>query len=102
MDVLFCCQRIPYPPNKVDKIRSHAILTHLARQHRVHLACFVDDDADWRYCDSVRHIAGGECLFVPLRNAKKWLGAARACIAGRPITTSYLYSSSVRKCISAL
>ena len=42
-DALLLTHRIPYPPNKGDKIRSYHLLRHLARDWRVHLGCFVDD-----------------------------------------------------------
>ena len=48
-ELLFLCHRIPYPPNKGDKIRSWHILKHLAARHRVHLGCFIDDGHDRRY-----------------------------------------------------
>src|SRR5690348_13029011 len=102
MDILFLCHRIPYPPNKGDKIRSHALLTHLAKHHRVHVACFLDDPADLIYRDEVRQIAGGECIFVPLPTVKKWIGAARACVTGNPVTTSYLFSRGIGRWISHL
>ena len=41
--LLFLAHRIPYPPNKGDKIRSWNILSHLARHYAVHLGCFIDD-----------------------------------------------------------
>ena len=45
-DILFIAHRIPFPPNRGDKIRSHHILNRLARLAPVHVACFADDDAD--------------------------------------------------------
>jgi sugar transferase (PEP-CTERM/EpsH1 system associated) len=45
-DLLFLAHRVPYPPDRGDKIRSYNILKHLAEGHRVHLAAFADDDAD--------------------------------------------------------
>lgn len=42
-DLLFLCQRIPYPPNKGEKIRAFRILDHLSRDYRIHLGCFIDD-----------------------------------------------------------
>src|SRR6185312_4520538 len=70
---LFLCHRLPYPPNKGDKIRSHALLCHLARRGPVHLACFVDEETDFRYLDDVRRLAGGSCHFEPLgKGAKAW------------------------------
>ena len=72
-DSLFLCHRLPYPPNKGDKIRSHALLRHLAKRGPVHLACFVDEAADFAYLDEVRKLAGGECYFEPLgKSAKSW------------------------------
>lgn len=102
MDILFLCHRIPYPPNKGDKIRSHALLRHLARSHRVHAACFVDDPADLGYCHAVREIAGGECLFVPVTEGRKWLRAAAACLTGQPVTAAYLHCRAIHKWITKL
>ena len=48
-EILFLIHRLPYPPNKGDKIRSYHILKYLSRTFRVHLGTFVDDAYDWRY-----------------------------------------------------
>jgi len=45
-EILFLAHRIPFPPNRGDKIRSHHILRRLARMAPVHVACFADDDGD--------------------------------------------------------
>ena len=68
----------------------------------MHVACFVDDPDDFAWCDAVRDIARGECLFVPLPNAQKWLGAARAYLTAQPVTTSYLENRAIRNWIAAL
>jgi sugar transferase (PEP-CTERM/EpsH1 system associated) len=47
-DLLFLAHRVPYPPDRGDKIRSYNILKHLSKRHRVHLAAFADDEADER------------------------------------------------------
>ena len=47
-DLLLLVHRMPYPPNKGDKIRSWHLLKHLAQRYRVHLATFVDDPDDWQ------------------------------------------------------
>jgi sugar transferase (PEP-CTERM/EpsH1 system associated) len=52
-DLLLLIHRIPYPPNKGDKIRSYHLLKHLAAHYRVHLATFVDDPDDWQYVPHV-------------------------------------------------
>ena len=47
-EMLFLAHRLPYPPDKGDKIRSWYLLRHFAATRRVHLGCFVDDPADRR------------------------------------------------------
>lgn len=42
MKILYLCHRIPYPPDKGDKIRAYHHIAHLSRTHRVHLACLAD------------------------------------------------------------
>ena len=55
-NLLYLVHRLPYPPNKGDKVRSYHLLKHLRRQHRVFLGTFVDDPADEAYVDTVRAI----------------------------------------------
>src|SRR3954453_6865188 len=45
-DLLFLAHRIPYPPDKGDKIRAWNVLRHLAERYRVHLATFIDAPED--------------------------------------------------------
>ncbi|MEO9041777.1 MAG: TIGR03087 family PEP-CTERM/XrtA system glycosyltransferase [Rhodoferax sp.] len=55
-NLLYLVHRLPYPPNKGDKVRSYHLLKHLSRRHRVFLGTFVDDPADEAYVDTVRAI----------------------------------------------
>ncbi|MDR3369909.1 TIGR03087 family PEP-CTERM/XrtA system glycosyltransferase [Rhodoferax sp.] len=52
--LLYLVHRLPYPPNKGDKVRSYHLLKHLTQQHRVFLGTFIDDPADEAYLDTVR------------------------------------------------
>ena len=99
---LLLCHRLPFPPNKGDKIRSHALLRHLAAQGVVHLACFIDATEDLDYREEVRRLAGGKCLFLPIARTTKWLSAARALLLGEPITTAYFSSQKLSRWLRAL
>lgn len=55
-NLLYLVHRLPYPPNKGDKVRSYHLLKHLVQKHRVFLATFVDDPADEAYIETVRAI----------------------------------------------
>ena len=46
-DLLFLSHRVPFPPNKGEKIRAWHILSQLAKSHRVHLGCLSDDPDDY-------------------------------------------------------
>lgn len=96
MNLLFLSHRLPYPPNKGDKIRSHALFTHLAAAHRVHLGCFVDDEADWRYADAVREMAGGDCRMIPLSRRGKLLRSALALANGSSITAEVYRNAAMQ------
>lgn len=55
-NLLYLVHRLPYPPNKGDKVRSYHLLKHLGKRHRVFLGTFLDDPADEVYVDTVRHL----------------------------------------------
>ena len=55
-NILLLVHRLPYPPNKGDKVRSYHLLKHLTKMHRVFLGTFVDDPADVQYIPTVRQL----------------------------------------------
>ena len=69
-DILFLAHRLPFPPDKGDKIRSYHLLRHLARTHRVHVGSFIDDPDDLRHLPALRQLAGGE-VYAP-RLSPRW------------------------------
>ncbi len=52
-NILYLVHRMPYPPNKGDKVRSYHLLKHLAARHRVFLGTFIDDPQDEAYVDKL-------------------------------------------------
>jgi sugar transferase (PEP-CTERM/EpsH1 system associated) len=79
-ELLFLAHRIPYPPDRGDKIRSWHVLRHLARHAKVHLACFADDAADAAHLPALREALGdnlGEAYVAPI-NPNKLLWIAKA------------------------
>ena len=85
---MFLAHRIPYPPDKGDKIRSFHLLQHLARAYRVHLGAFIDDSRDWRHVEHVRKMCGETC-FVPLHPTRAKLRSLAALATGEPLTLHY-------------
>lgn len=52
--LLYLVHRLPYPPNKGDKVRSFNLLKHLAARHRIFLGAFIDDPEDETYVEKLR------------------------------------------------
>lgn len=98
--LLFLCHRIPYPPNKGDKIRSWHLLDHLADRFNVHLATFVDDPADHRYEALVRARCAG-ALFVPLSPLRAKLWSLRGLLAGEALSLAYYRSATMQRWVDA-
>lgn len=86
--LLYLVHRIPYPPNKGDKIRSYHLLKHLARHYHVHLGTFVDDADDWQYADTVKRLCG-ETHFARLNPRFARLRSLGALLANRSLSVDY-------------
>jgi sugar transferase (PEP-CTERM/EpsH1 system associated) len=73
-DLLFLAHRVPYPPNRGDKIRSFHALRYLAARARVHLIAFADDPDDYEPHPKLRALTAS-CTVIPRRK-----GRARATL----------------------
>jgi sugar transferase (PEP-CTERM/EpsH1 system associated) len=101
-DLLFLSHRIPFPPNKGDKIRAHAIITHLARHYKIHLACHIDDPDDLNHRATLEAMLGGECLFLPLHRPAALRRAVMSAACSRSLTEGYFDSPVMRRWIGDL
>jgi len=84
-EILFLAHRIPYPPNKGDKIRSWHFLEHLTKSHKVHLGFFVDDKSDLVHTKMLGNITESISYqyISPLHQKVRSL---MALLDGRPLT----------------
>jgi sugar transferase (PEP-CTERM/EpsH1 system associated) len=99
-DILFLVHRLPYPPNKGDKVRSYNLLKHLARQHRIFLGTFIDDPDDERHIATVRSL----CADVHVARLDPRIARIRSLgglLAGEALTLGYYRSSALRNWVDA-
>jgi sugar transferase (PEP-CTERM/EpsH1 system associated) len=92
--LLFLSHRLPFPPNKGDKVRSYHVLRHLAERYRIFLGTFIDDPADRDHVASLAALCAGlhvETLDPRLRR----LASASALLAGEALTLSYFRSRAL-------
>lgn len=124
MDILFLCHRVPYPPDRGDRITTWHFLQHmLAEGHSVRLGCFREEARDaeavtflrskgieveapmlsrgWRKLWSMRGLLTGEALTVPFfahgglrKKIEEWC-------ATKPPDLIYVYSSSMAQYVLA-
>jgi len=97
-NLLFLAHRIPYPPNKGDKIRSYHFLKGLSESYHIHLATFIDDENDWHYVDKVKAITTNvrfEKLDPKFAKVKSLLGFVKQ----QPLTLPYYQSVSMQNWI---
>lgn len=99
VEILFLGHRIPYPPNKGDKIRSWNFLAHLAEHHRVHLGCFIDDAADWDHVDTLLNVCQ-ETNFVRLPRSPVRFDNVGALLDATPITIRHFRRAAMSRWVS--
>jgi sugar transferase (PEP-CTERM/EpsH1 system associated) len=91
MRIMFLAHRLPYPPDKGDKIRSSWELRSLAEKHQVDLFCFYDQPGDKKHIETIAMYCDRCCV-----EKIRWLGSRLRSLAalfgGRPFSTSYFYS----------
>lgn len=100
-ELLYLTHRVPYPPNKGDKIRSFHLLKHLSQRYRVHLGTFVDDRGDWQYVDTVRSFCG-ENHFAKLNPSAMRLRSLSGPLSGQPLTLPYYRNAGLQHWVNNL
>ncbi|MGA8260133.1 MAG: TIGR03087 family PEP-CTERM/XrtA system glycosyltransferase, partial [Arenicellales bacterium] len=97
----FLCHRLPFPPNKGDKIRSFNILKFLSARHKVFLACPIDDGADLAFLPELRSYTQG---FALQRIVPRWkkLSALTGLLERASISVRYFYSQKLQREIDQL
>jgi sugar transferase (PEP-CTERM/EpsH1 system associated) len=94
-ELLYLIHRMPYPPNKGDKIRSYHILRHFSRGYRVHLGTFVDDEQDWQHVDKVKTLCGETC-FLKLNRLSARVRSLSGFVSNDPLSLPYYRNAEMR------
>ena len=93
MEILFLIHRLPYPPDKGERIRAFHELKYLAERHEVDLFCFADSHVDAEHQVACRKI----CRSVYVETLSKPARLLRAAVAGfrnQSMSAAFFYSPS--------
>lgn len=95
-NILFVAHRVPYPPDKGDRIRTFNLLRFLSRRARVYLACLADEPVAEQslttlqsLCSRVAIVAAGRC--------RRWLRTLGALAIGRTATEGAFRSPALMR-----
>lgn len=94
--LLFLCQRIPYPPNKGDKITTFNLLKFLSQQYDVHLGCFVDDPFDRQYIQQLDQYCQS-CFSLDICNRGQLTSGIKALFSETPVSVEYYRSDDFQR-----
>ncbi|WP_293881121.1 glycosyltransferase, partial [Sphingomonas sp.] len=99
-DILFLAHRLPYPPDRGDRIRSWHVLQALAKIAPVHVAALIDDDADRVHLAKVESIAAS--VTVEGRNPSKLRAIAAALLRGTPASVEAFRNAALKTRVDAM
>lgn len=87
--ILYLPHRIPFPPDKGDKIRSFHLLNTLTRIGDVDLVTHADDPRDLRHVEVLRERCRSVTVF-PLPRWRSRFRAAKAIFSGTPLSVAWM------------
>ncbi|MCR2848189.1 hypothetical protein, partial [Heyndrickxia coagulans] len=93
----FLGHRVPYPPDRGDKIRGFHILKHLAARKRVHLIAFADDTRDMKRKSGLSKLTGNRSIIW--RSKSRLTSAFQALLARKPVSLTAFDNASLRTAV---
>ena len=99
MKVLFLSQRVPYPPNRGDKITTWRIIEKLAREHEPTVIAFAHDDADREAARVLREEKGIRTITVDHDERAKKLGALPLLFTRKALTLGVYGSKELQRIV---
>lgn len=85
--VLFLAHRVPFPPDKGDKIRAFHILQHLAARHDVWLGAGADDLADLQHLAAAKAVCR-DAYIAPLGPMRRQANLVAGLLRGAPLSVA--------------
>ena len=102
MRILLLTHRLPYAPNRGDRIRAFHLFQQLAARHDVQLVSLVHDDEEWAELEKMKQRTGAEVIGVRVRRWQRLLPAAAGLAGSRPLTHLLLHTPRIVPRLAAL
>jgi polysaccharide biosynthesis protein PslH len=98
--LFFLAHRIPYPPDKGEKIRAWHMLEHLARDWAVDLGCLVDDPADVQHLSVLRDCCA-EVHAAPVTRSGRIARTLFSTRPGQPLSLAWFHEPGLARWVRA-
>ena len=99
MKILYLAHRVPYPPNKGDKIRTFNEIKYLSKNHKIDLLALADDPKDLPYKKKLENYCNRVKLFGLKIWAAKIKSLAGLTIPSKPLSVQYFYNKKLQVCL---
>ncbi len=98
MRVFFVCQRVPFPPDRGDKITTYNEVRHLATKHEVHVFCLADGREDLVNASELR-VRTASVTAIPISAVHSKVRALRALFGTEPLSVAMLREPTLHAAI---
>lgn len=94
-EILFLAHRVPFPPDRGDKIRSYNILKALAELGPVHVGCLAEGEGDLAQAGELAELATS--YFMPSRRKSMPQAGLEALASGKPVSLTAFDNAPLRR-----
>ncbi len=100
-NILYLVHRIPYPPNKGDKIRSFHFLKALAEHYHVYLGAFIDDEEDWQYTEHLKSYCS-DSLYLALKPSTAKVKSLTGLLTKQALSLPYYRDQTMQRWVDEI
>jgi polysaccharide biosynthesis protein PslH len=98
VNILFLSQRVPYPPNRGDKITTWRLIERMQRRHHVQVVAFAHDEADEEAARSLEK-KGFETTVVRTRPRWDRIRSLPLLLTRKPLTLGVFGSTALQSAV---
>ncbi|RIV88726.1 TIGR03087 family PEP-CTERM/XrtA system glycosyltransferase [Aurantiacibacter zhengii] len=99
-EILFLAHRVPFPPDRGDKIRSHHVLKALAEIAPVHVGCLAENSTDITNEHRLAEVAASWCM--SRRSKPLPVAGVEALLRGQPVSLTAFRSEALSQWVNQL
>jgi sugar transferase (PEP-CTERM/EpsH1 system associated) len=100
MRIFYVCQRVPFPPDRGDKITTYNEILHLAKSHDVDVFCLADGPEDLANVEGIKPRVSSVTA-VPVTPLRARIRAAKALVLNQSLSVEAFDEPALHRTIKA-